>query len=67
MRYFVEARITSHVKGYGFFSFARKCRKQLLDTGPDALKTVSKKVVHDAAKATGEFIEYKITDKIVNL
>ena len=37
----------------------------LLDTGVDALKADSKKVVHKAAKATGEFIGNKIADKIV--
>ena len=33
-------------KGYGFLSFARKYKKQLLDAGLDSLKTASKKVVH---------------------
>ena len=35
---------------------------QLLDTGLDALKTASKKVVHRAAEATGEFLQNKIRD-----
>ena len=43
--------------------------KNLLDTaaktGLDALKTATKRVVHKAAKATGEFILNKITDKIL--
>ena len=43
--------------------------KNLLDTaaktGLDALKTATKRVVHKAAKATGEFIWSKITDKIL--
>ena len=34
-------------------------------TGLDALKSASKKVVHKAAEATGEFIGRKIVDKIV--
>ena len=38
---------------------------QLLDTGLDALKTVSKRLVHKAAETAGEFIENKIADKIV--
>ena len=46
-------------------SFTRKYKKQLLDTGLDALKTASKKVVDEAAEATGEFIGNKIADKIV--
>ena len=46
-------------------SLTRKYKKQLLDTGLDALKTDSKKVVHEVAEATGEFIGNKIADKIV--
>ena len=38
-----------YVKGYEFSSFARKYRKQLLDTGLDALKTAPKKEVQKAA------------------
>ena len=34
-------------------------------TGLDAQKTTSKKVVHKAAEARGEFIGNKIADKIV--
>ena len=37
----------------------------LLDTGLDALKTVSKRLVYKAAETAGEFIENKIADKIV--
>ena len=44
--------------------------KQLLDTDAktelDALKSDSKKLVHKAAEATGEFIGNKIADKIAN-
>ena len=36
-----------------------------MDTGLAALKTASKKVVHKAAEATGEFLRNKIADKIV--
>ena len=50
-------------------SFARnlsnKCGKKLLGTGVDALKPAFKKVIHKVAEAAGEFIENKITDKIV--
>ena len=63
-RYSIEPRTRKCVKGYGFLSFARnffnKYRRQLLDTGRDALKTASKKVVHKAAKETGEFAGNKI-------
>ena len=42
-RYSTEPRTRKYVKEYGFLSFARKYRKQLLDTGIDSLKTSSKK------------------------
>ena len=40
--------------------FTRKYRKQLLDTGLDAVKTASKEVVHKA----GEFLGNKIADPV---
>ena len=42
-RYSIEPRTRKYVKGYGFLSFARKYRKQLMDNGLDALKTAFKK------------------------
>ena len=45
MRYSLELRTKTNVKGYGFLSFARRYRKQLLNRGPDFVKTASKKVV----------------------
>ena len=62
-RYSIEPRIRKYVKGYGLLSFARKCKKQLLDTGLDAVKTANKKVVHEA----GEFIGHKIADSVAKL
>ena len=59
-RYFIEPRTRKHVKGYGFLLFARKYKKQLLDTGLDAVKTTSKKVIHRA----GELIGNKIADAV---
>ena len=50
-QYCREPRTRKYAKGYGFLSFARKYKKQSLDTGLDAVKTASKKVVHKA----GEF------------
>ena len=44
-RYSIEPRIIKYVKRYGFLSFARKCKKQLIDTGLDASKKVVYKVV----------------------
>ena len=53
-RYSVEPRTGKYIKGCGFLSFARKCKKQLLDTGLDSLKTASKKA--------SEFLGNKIAD-----
>ena len=61
-RYSVETTTRKHVKRYGFLSFARKHKKQLLDTGLDSLKTASKKVVHKA----GEYLGNKIADGVTN-
>ena len=43
MQYSVELRTRKYVKGYGFLSFARKYKKQLLDTRLDAVKLLPKK------------------------
>ena len=62
----MQPRTRKYVKRYGFLSFARnfyKYKKQLLDTGLDALKTASEKVVHKVAEGAGEFIGNKIADK----
>ena len=59
-RYSIEPRTRKCVKGYGFLSLARKCKKQLLDAELDSLKTASKKVVHKA----GEFLGNKIADAV---
>ena len=52
-----------------FLSFARKYKKQLLDTELDSLKTTSKKVVHKTDKFLGNKIADVVTkpnyDKIV--
>ena len=53
---FIEPRTRKYVRGYGFLSFAKKYRKQILDKGLNA----SKKVVHKA----GEFIGNKIADAV---
>ena len=59
-RYSKEPRTRKYVKGYGFLSFARKYKKQLLNTGQDAVKTASKKVKHGA----GEFLGNKTADVV---
>ena len=58
-QYSIESRTRKYVKGYGFLSFARNYKK-LLDTGLDAAKTASKKVVHKV----GEFLGNKIADTV---
>ena len=60
-QYSIEPLTRKYVTGYGFFSFARKYKKQLLHTGLDALETASKKVVHK----TGEFLGNKIADAVI--
>ena len=52
-RYSIEPRTRKFMKVYGFLSFARKYKKQLLDIGLDSLNTASKKVVHKAGKFLG--------------
>ena len=71
MRYSTEPRFTKYVKGYDFFSFAKKCGnkygKKLIDTatktGLDATKATSKRIVPKTAEATGDLIGNKIADK----
>ena len=46
MRYSIEPRTRNYVKGYEVLSFARKYKKQLLNTRLDSLKPAYKKVVH---------------------
>ena len=55
-----KPRPRKRVKGYGFLSFVKKYKKQLLDTGLNSSETASKKVVHKAS----EFIGCKIADAV---
>ena len=57
--YSIVPRTRKYVKGYGFLSFARKYKKQSLDTGLDSLKTAAKKV----ARTIGEILGNKIADR----
>ena len=41
-QYSIEPRTRKYIKGYGFLSFARKYKKQLLDKGLDSVKTAPK-------------------------
>ena len=47
-RYSIQSR--TRKCGYGFLSFARKYKKQLLDIGLDYLKTTSQKLVQKKTK-----------------
>ena len=56
-QYSIEPRTRKYVKGYGFLSFARKYKKQILDKGLDA----SKKVIHEAGEYLGNKTEDAVT------
>ena len=59
-RYSIEPRTKKYIKGYGFLSFARKHKKQLLDTGINASKNV-------AVHKTGQFLENKSADAVTQM
>ena len=60
MQYSIEPIARKNIKGYGFFlSYARKYKKQLLNTGLDA----SKKVSHKRSQYLGN----KIADAVTKL
>ena len=69
----IETRTKKHVKGYGFCNLEGTYLTEVKDnywtllqkTELYALKTVTKKVTHKAAEATGEFMGNKISSKIV--
>ena len=75
MRYSTEPRFRKYVKGYGFFSIAKrygnKYGKKLMDTETksemDAAKIACKRVTQKAAEPTGDLIGYKIADKITSI
>ena len=63
-RYSIEPRTRKYVEGYGFLSFARKYKKQLLDTGLHA----SKNVFHKAAGFLGnKIIQMMISQMMIVL
>ena len=67
MRYSAKAKFRKYVKGYNFLSFARKfCDKygiKLMNTatqtGIDAIKSASKRVVQKTAEPTKIWLEIK--------
>ena len=60
-RHSIEPGTRKYVKEYGFLSFKRKYKKQLLYTGINSLKTVSKKVVHEVGEFLGNIIADIVT------
>ena len=79
MRYSIEPRDRIYVKGYGFLSFAKNMGKILSNkygqkrlggtkkSTTDAIKTASKRAIQKTAEANGDFIGYKIADKITSV
>ena len=79
MRYSIEPRDRIYVKGYGFLSFAKNMGKslsnkygqKLLDSAKksttDAIKTTSKRAIHETAEAIGDLIGNKVADKITSV
>ena len=75
MRFSAELKFRKYVKGYAFFSFARKfgdkSGKKLMDTATkpeiDTAKTASKIVVQKTAKAARDLIRHKIANKVTSL
>ena len=78
MRYSIESRYKTYVKGYRFLSFAKnigrnmsnKYSQKLFDrckkSTTDAIKTASKRAIQKIAEATGDLIVNKIADKITS-
>ena len=46
-QYSILPTLRKYIKGYGFLLFARKFKKQLMNTPLDPVKTASKKVVYE--------------------
>ena len=79
MRYSIEPRDRTYVKGYGFLSFAKnigknlshKYRQKLIDSAEksatDEIKVSSKKQFRKKKEATGDLIGNKIADKITTV
>ena len=79
MRYSIEPRDRTCVKGYGFLSFAKNMGKILSNkygqkipdsakkSTADAIKTASKRAIQKTADATGDLIGNKIADKITSV
>ena len=66
--YSIKPRTRKYVKGYEFLSFARnssdKYGKQFLDTATKTETNASRKVIHKAGDAKGEFLENKTANAV---
>ena len=79
MRYSVEPRDKTYVKGYRFLSFAKNMGKGLSNkydqkrlhsakkSTTDAMKTASKRAIQKTAEATSDLIDNKIADNITSM
>ena len=79
MRYSIEPRDRTYVKGYGFLSFAKNMGKRLSNkygqklpdsaekSTTDAIKTASKIPIQKTAEPTGDLIGNKAADKITSV
>ena len=79
MRYSIEPRDRTYVKGYGFLSFAKNMGKslsnkygqKLLDSAKkstkDVIKTASKRAIQKITEANGDLIGNKTADKITSV
>ena len=79
MRYSIEPRDRTYVKGYGSLSFAKnmgkrltnKYSQKLLDSAKksttDAIKTTSKRAIQKTDEATRDVIVNQIADKITSI
>ena len=79
MRYSIEPRYRTYIKGYGFLSFAKNMGKglsnkygqKLVDSAKkstaDTIKKASKRAIQKTAGATGDLIGNKIADKIASV
>ena len=79
MRYSIQPKDRTYVKGYGFLSFAKNMGKNLTNKNgqkpfdstkkstTDATKTASKGAIQKTAEATGDLIGNKIAVKITSV
>ena len=74
MRYSIEPRYKTYVKGYRFLSFAKymsnkysqKCFDSANKSTTNPIKVASKRQIQKTAETIGDLIGNKIADKITN-